>query len=217
LNIIGAERVRLGHRWLAAALGEHASVAAFAYLILDLLRLGAPPQLVLAANRALEDEIEHARLCFCVARDLNGTAASPGPMALPERCERREPDAILEAAIVEGCIEEVVSAECARVSLEKADDLHVRAILSRISQDEARHAELSWRIVEWMLERQPVLRATADAAFLQGIRQNEEGAGGEDEADMPETYGCLRRETCRRVREQTIDQIIRPRIRLLLG
>lgn len=217
LNLFGAERERHGRRWLAAGLGEHASVAAFAYLILDLLRLGAPPQLVLAASRALEDEIEHARICFVVARDLNGTAASPGPLALPECRRPREAGAILEAAVIEGCIEEVISAECARVACERAEDPHVRKVMARISQDEARHAELSWRIVEWMLERQPELRATANAAFARGVEVNDKRGGAEDEADMPETYGCLRGETRRRVRQQTIDQIIGPRARQLLG
>jgi hypothetical protein len=56
------DRSRLAHIWIETALGEHASVAAFARFVLHLLSLGTPPDLLLDAIQAMEDEVHHARL-----------------------------------------------------------------------------------------------------------------------------------------------------------
>ena len=51
----------LAAHWTHIGQLEHASVAAFARFVLQLLGVGAPPSLVLAAQQALADEVEHAR------------------------------------------------------------------------------------------------------------------------------------------------------------
>jgi hypothetical protein len=217
------ERAWLGRKWLEAGLGEHASVAAFACFVLDLMQLGAPPDLILGAVHAMEDEVEHARLCFGVARQFNNGPASPGPMLLPQRSEHREPAAILESAIFEGCFEEVVSAECARVARDRADASYIRNVMERIAADEARHADLSWRAVEWILKCHPELRETAVATFAAKLQacctdnETSPSAIDEDDSTMPEGYGHLRGASQQRVREMTLDEVIRPRARMLLG
>eukprot|EP00466_Bigelowiella_natans_P000194 jgi/Bigna1/125492/aug1.1_g200 len=54
-------------KWLAQAQDEHASVASFARHALELLKFGAPAQLVNGAMSAGQDEVRHAQSCFELA------------------------------------------------------------------------------------------------------------------------------------------------------
>lgn len=218
MNLSDHEKAWLGRKWLEAGLGEHASVAAFAYLVLDLVGLGAPPHLIRGAIRAMEDEVEHACLCFGVAREFNGAPASPGPMPLPNRFGNREPAIVLESAIREGCFEEVISAECALAAYRRAVDPRIRTVLERIATDETRHADFSWRAVEWILESHVGLRPLAIAIFSAAFeaQRDIELASDTDPPLAAECYGHLSGESRREVRQRTIDHVIWPRARKLL-
>src|SRR5262249_6350017 len=61
------ERASLAEAWTASALFEHASVASFSRVSLELMAAGAPADLVELAHLAALDEIRHARLCFALA------------------------------------------------------------------------------------------------------------------------------------------------------
>lgn len=198
-------------------LAEHASVAAFARLVLHLMSLGAPPALLQDAARAMSDEIEHARLCFGLARKLNGVAASPGKMDIARALEQpHDPPSILRAAIIEGCVEETVSARCAQAGLERAKDAAVIAALTRIVDDESRHADLSWRLVEWMLKTFPELHPTADEAFTWALAA-QDAEENEEESPLFEDYGVLMGSSRRAVREETVRNEITTRMVALLG
>ena len=77
-------RAVLAEHWTQEAAFEHASIASFARLTLDLLSVGAPPDLLDAA-RATLDEIEHARITFALA---TATAGSPGRPCRAARSRR---------------------------------------------------------------------------------------------------------------------------------
>jgi hypothetical protein len=81
----GGVPARLADQWRENGKTEHASVAAFARLTLDLMALGAPPVLIAAANRDALDEIRHTELCFSIARALDGQSVSPGPFPQAQR------------------------------------------------------------------------------------------------------------------------------------
>jgi hypothetical protein len=53
--------------------------------------------------------------------------------------------------VQEGCVNETVAALDAESRSEATSDPAVRAVLRRISDDEAAHAELAWRFVHWAL------------------------------------------------------------------
>jgi hypothetical protein len=197
-------------------LGEHASVAAFARFILHLLSLGAPPELLRAAIRAMDDEVEHARLCFGIARRFNGKAAGPGPMDLSRIFGADDPSSILRAAILEGCLEETISARVAQVALDRVKDEGIRAAVTRIVADELMHAELSWRFVAWMLQTHPELKPLAAECFARALNDSGVLAEG-DEDPLFEQYGHLMASSKRRVRETTLLKEIIPRTVALLG
>jgi hypothetical protein len=68
----------LAQQWRENGRTEHASVASFARLTLDLMALGAPPALVASANHDALDEIRHTEACFGLAHWFDGEPASPG-------------------------------------------------------------------------------------------------------------------------------------------
>jgi hypothetical protein len=158
-----AERSALADKWLNDARFEHASIASFARFCLDLLAFGAPPELVERAQRAMGDEIAHARACFALASAYAGRALGPGRLELrgvEPSCSLAEAAA---AAVREGCVNETVAALTAQRQAERTADPVVRAVLERIASDEAGHAELAFRFVAWALQ-------TGDAAVHYAVR-----------------------------------------------
>jgi hypothetical protein len=65
--------------WIDAARAEHASIAAFGNLSLQLMAVGAPAALIEATHLAALDEIRHARDAFAIASRLAGRPIEPGP------------------------------------------------------------------------------------------------------------------------------------------
>lgn len=161
----GPARTFLLDGWTTIARAEHASVASFARLTLQLMALGVPADLVSRATRAQQDEVRHAELAFGVVSQLAGRSMGPGPLdldgALPTTSDPAE---ILRAAIVEGCIQETVSYLQVRDAAMHAEPA-LAEMLHGIADDEERHAQLSWALVRWMLEQDPPLMAVAEEAF----------------------------------------------------
>ena len=146
--------------WTEEAQAEHAAVAAFSKLSLELLAVGAPPDLVERANRAAMQEVRHARLCFGLASAYTGRQLAPAP--LPEALAGDTPDLdrLARESLVDGCLREGLAAEIARIGATTARDPVVVEVLQIQAEEEAQHAELGWAIVEWCLaQRGEPLRA----------------------------------------------------------
>jgi hypothetical protein len=142
-------RDRVAKAWLDDALLEHASVASFSRFSLELLSLGAPPELLSESHRAALDEIEHARLCFAVVEYVSGEAIGPGALELRDLALSGDLADVAVTAVREGCVGETLAALVAREQLARTRDSMIRATLDKIAEDESRHAELAWRFVAW--------------------------------------------------------------------
>ena len=160
----------LGRSWLADAREEHASIAAFARFTLLLLSVGAPPDLVLASQRASIDEIRHARGCFALARRYSGRSAGPGALVVSDALGAMSLAEMAALTAEEGAVGETLGVVLATEQLALATDPEVRALPARIVTDEARHAELSWGFLRWAIAKggAPVRRA-AEHAFRAAI------------------------------------------------
>lgn len=141
--------------WVQRGLDEHASIAAFAKFVLELLAVGAPAALVADATEAMRDEVEHARLCFGLA----GEAVGPGPLSILGMTPRDDLEAIAHATLVEGAIGETLAAIRAATEATRHSDPAMVAVLQQIADDETRHAALAWRFIGWALERTPGMQA----------------------------------------------------------
>jgi hypothetical protein len=157
----------LGAQLRDDALAEHASVAAFARTICQLMSLGAPSWLLERTQRALADEIEHARDTFAFAARL-GVVVMPGD--LPEAVapfpgagdENGVAASLLRDVFRGGCIGETLAAHdvAARALSAPLDDL--RTLYGKIADDEARHAALAYETALWIVRTFPEQRAVLE-------------------------------------------------------
>ncbi|MCA9659908.1 MAG: ferritin-like domain-containing protein [Myxococcales bacterium] len=165
-----ATRERLADAWTDDGLAEHASVASFARFILELLAVGAPAELVSGAQRALADEVEHARLCFSLAAAYGGAPVGPGPLAIDAALDDGAAlPSLVARALVEGCVGETLAALQAGVVAASATDPAVAQVLRRIADDELEHAALAWGFVRWAIEEGGLADADADALVAAAI------------------------------------------------
>lgn len=162
LRVRARARGTAAGRWLGrVAAMEAAAIGAFRDLAADLERLGAPAELVTEARAAAEDEVRHARQMRALARAHGGQ-----PAHLIRRASRPlDLTAFAAVNAASGCVEETWSALLARHQALRAPEA-LRPVLTQIAADEARHAELSWRVHAW------ALAAGADADIVaQAMRQ----------------------------------------------
>jgi hypothetical protein len=143
-------RARLADAWEHVARMEHASVAAFARFSLQLLSLGAPPDLLVRCHLAMADETRHARLAFALASAYRGSDVGPGPLSLEGALEGADDLGTFVSLLVrEGCIGETVASLEAGEASAACQDPVVAAALAGIAEDESAHAELAWRTARW--------------------------------------------------------------------
>jgi hypothetical protein len=212
LQVPGELRDAVADAWRASARAEHASVGSFARFTMELMALGAPAQLLTLATAAQADEIRHAALAFEVASAVSGVPTGAGFWPLGAGFERVDVEAILTAAIVEGCVNETVSAQQVREAASLASSPILAARLAEVADDEARHAELSWAFVRWLLAERPDLAPVARAAFAQ-IPASEAVSDGPDLS----AWGVLSPAASAAVAEQVVARVVRPAAAALLA
>ena len=154
LDVANATRdATLAAKWERAALAEHASVASFAQLSLDLLELGAPPDLIRRCHLAAIEEIDHAKKSFALASVYGGEAVGPGALPVPRIRRRATFARVKRESIVDGCMNEARAAEDLRAEAERQTDARIREMLSRIADDEEGHVRLAEDVVRFCTER----------------------------------------------------------------
>jgi hypothetical protein len=144
------DRIFLASHWRTCAQGEHASIASFSRVALQMMALGAPADLLAGVHAAALDEVEHARACFAIASSYSGFDEGPGALPVDALAVRPlELEQIASETFLDACVGETVGTVVARAAAERARDASVRATLERIASDEERHAELAWRTLAW--------------------------------------------------------------------
>jgi hypothetical protein len=167
-----ATRRALEALWLHDAQKEHASVPAFARVAWILAAVGAPAELLDGAHRAALEEVDHTRRCFALAAGYGGRSHSVEPM--PDLLEygldvRGDARVVLAVeSLKDGCLLEDFNADVAAACERACDEPATRGVLARIAREERSHAELSWSIVEWVLERAD---ARVRAAVEEAVRE----------------------------------------------
>ena len=147
-------REALAAAWADEGCYEAASVGSFARFVLELIGQAAPPSLIADAQRALGEEVGHARTFFGLASAYGRCPVGPSEIDVTGALDGSA-DAIdiAERLASEGCIAESISALQLQVAASRAEDPQVRARLLAVAEEELRHAELAWRALAWMLRR----------------------------------------------------------------
>lgn len=207
-------RRALAAHWARVGALEHASVASFGRFGLELMALGAPPELLVEAQQAQHDEIVHARLAFGLASAYAGQGLGPGPLALDGVTIEQDPAAILASLVEEACINETLAAAEAAACADACTDPAVTAVLRRIADDEARHAALGWRCLQWLLDSRPELTGTARTLFA-SLSAELRGRALAPASDLSE-LGLLGPAALADVRRRTLDEVVLPCLAALL-
>jgi hypothetical protein len=147
-------RAALADAWASEALSEHASVAAFTRFTMQLIALGAPAALVQASIRAGLDEVRHAQACFSLASAYAGGPVGAGPLDVRGGLDGSfDLESITLTLAAEGCIAETVSLLLLAAARDRAKNPVVRAMLTKIVDDEEAHVLLAWEALAWMCRR----------------------------------------------------------------
>jgi len=218
-GLTAAQREVLAGAWADAAAMEHASIAAFARFALQLLSVGAPASLVERTHEAMRDETEHAQLCFTLASRYAGRPLGPSALRVQDALAELEPESILTTTILEGCIGEMVAAIEAAEALQHTRDPAVGAVLARIAEDEARHAELAWRYLRWATAQSERLRALAERTFALAIAgaKPAPAAGADDQTETLLAYGVVSERLRTAIRARVLREVVGPCAEALLA
>jgi hypothetical protein len=142
-----------GATWAVAAQQEHASIAAFASLVQDLMAAGAPLDLIERTLRAALDEVTHTRACLDIHKRESG-----------EQLElKSELGFAVDSSLPLGFLIKKIQIDSERdgianegrsaVSLEQSARQETRpwlkAYLSQMAEEEKSHAALAQDIVTW--------------------------------------------------------------------
>ena len=205
------EGAALAAAWLADALDEHASVAAFARFTLELLAYGAPAELVRLAADAVRDEIHHAELCFSLACRYGAESFGPGLLDLSSAKLARDLGDFVEAVALEGCVGESLNALVAAEAAAACGDVAVRKALEIIAADEARHAELAWRTLAWAVRKEHALVRRLRVVF------DRVGPPAQSELVHQPAVGRLGASARRAVFERALREVVLPCAHALLA
>ncbi len=173
VDVDASVRERVAARWRENARTEHASVAAFARLTLELVALGAPPDLLAASQSDGLDEIRHARMCLALATAIDGRHESPAPFADALRGGRLPSGrkwalaTLAVNSLVDGVLHEGTSARVLARVARLAEAPEIRRVLRQLAADEGRHAANGWHVVDWCVREGGdfVVRALRGAAY----------------------------------------------------
>jgi hypothetical protein len=151
--------------WARAGAGEHASVAAFSRLVLELMALGAPSSLLSEAHQAALDEIRHAEVCWAFARELGLDVAAGGFPFDRSLVLDMTLEALAAETVRDGCVAESLGALLLEAAARAAPDANVRSALAQMAREEAQHAVFSYRVVAWVMAQghDPVRRVVQEA------------------------------------------------------
>ena len=157
IAIDGSSRAGVAAQWRENARTEHASVGAFAGLTMDLLALGAPPDLLASAQRDGLDEVRHAQMCLGLAAGIDGVDRSPASFPAVRSARALPRTRVLALArlavdsLVDGVLHEGVSARMLARLARVAEVAQIRETLTELAADEGRHAAHAWHVVQWCI------------------------------------------------------------------
>jgi hypothetical protein len=206
----------LARAWAEEAGYEHASVASFALASLDWMALGAPRALVAEAQRAALDEVEHARALYELASELGEARVGPGRLAVPAR-KAPSWERVTMETFFDACLNETAAAVVANERAQQAASTRVREALARIARDEARHAELGWRVLSWLVAAGGHAARGALATAVEALEAQGARAAGEPSQEGSRGDGFVASAEEAALRARVVAEVVLPCARAALG
>ncbi|ETO35071.1 hypothetical protein RFI_02004 [Reticulomyxa filosa] len=153
----------LSGQWLSAALSEHASIAAFNKVSLQLMVLGSPMDLLEAVQKAALDEWRHTQISLKYGskyRGLTNDTLTIGAFPRHVLDMDANPDRIRDIAhetFIHGCVQEtlgclIIAKQCNNIANSESVDSALLEDILAIGKDEVAHAQLAWNILQWITQ-----------------------------------------------------------------
>ncbi len=146
-RLTDADRLAIEAVWIGRAASERRVATSFELVRDALSELGAAPELVRLADRAVDDEHRHAELCRLVASRFAGRELDP-PALLPHDHPRHpsaSPSLRRTLWVVGHCLlNETTASAFLEVTLEHTTGALARAACRELLSDEIDHARLGW-------------------------------------------------------------------------
>jgi len=168
------ERTKAAAYWAKVAMMEHASVASFSRFSLELMSVGAPTELLALAHQAALDEVRHTQISLGIANQFSSTTFTPGSFPISSQVADfafGDMAKVATSAALEGCIEETLAAAVVFYQAEHMGDSNHKISLRAVAFDEASHAALAWRAVQWMTSTSSEVHAAVSAVFAEMAQQ----------------------------------------------
>ena len=174
LNPGNPDHAALASHFLSVGLSEHASIASFSRVVLELMQFSAPAELLDRTLVAAQDEIRHAQMAFTLSSEW-----SPEPFVLrPLKGLEFNTITLAEFAnqtVTEGVEGETPAALRAALALHFVQHEGVRDYLKQVAVEERRHAELAWATLAWTClkgnQEGPAVQASAMSALDHAVLQ----------------------------------------------
>jgi hypothetical protein len=172
------DREALATEWRAVGERARIEIAASSRLSMELVTLAAPPTLLMTTNEDALDEIRQAKLCFALARAIDGGAPQPTFIDLPRSVlppNRHAALATLATSRLASALAEDVSGRMSGKLARRTIDPCIRRALEEISTLAARRATHAWAVTKWCLaEGGDVVRHAFSAAAPLRLREEAE-------------------------------------------
>ncbi|MAA78209.1 MAG: hypothetical protein CL916_03040 [Deltaproteobacteria bacterium] len=208
-----SQRKIAGNFYLRNALMEHASVAAFHHFSLELMKFGAPVELLELAHEAITDELRHAKQAFSLAADLLGETREPSSMPMELTLSKNLIE-LAETVAREAAINETLAVLIAAEQRKATTDPAIQLFLEGVIRDESRHAELAWKTLRWCID----VGGEDVRNRLREIMMEEPNIGSADFPEVPLlTLGLCSRKHVNKAIEQGMRRVVRPSFVSLLN
>jgi len=206
------QRTKAANYWAKVAMMEHASVASFSRFSLELMSVGASPELLALAHQAALDEVRHTQISLDIANQFSSINFTPGAFPISNKAADfafGDMEKIATAAALEACIEETLAAAVVLYQAEHMGDSNHKVLLRNVALDEAKHAAFAWRAVQWMASTSPVVHAAVAAVFSERAKQYQSTP---ETASVPalEHLGLLDQGTVIKVQHTAWHQVVAP-------
>ncbi len=194
---------------------EHASIPAVSRMALDLVALGAPPDLIADAHVAALDEVRHARFALGLAKALDGRDESPGPLPLPVVEPGADVAKLAIETVVDGCVQETIGSALIRASARACTVPSLARALAAVADDEERHGVLAFRVARFLIGRlAPHARAEVEATIRAVVTS---WSSSPSKQPAPPELGLLDPEAERAYAAEALAKVVAPAIELLLA
>lgn len=160
------QRARVARVWRARTRAEYLAITTFAFLTVDMVAAGAPPDILSFAHQAAIDEIRHTEMCLRMTQIYAGETPTPDPdlSGLPNDPALPKLHQAVTNSMLINCVVETFACTILAVVLEQTTDPCAHAVLKRILSDEVGHARLGWAFLRWGIDTggNGVIKACSD-------------------------------------------------------